>query len=122
MEWITKDSVIKCGHDGQIQNKPAQQWVRIAQRPEGQDRDERPLVLIDNDPEGREITACPNFGPTMKPCAKTLKVATGYSEWIKIDDRRVVLSHLDGLTDGTVPGTVHYNVRDPKQTFVRADK
>jgi len=112
MEWITIASVVRCGHDGKIQNKPSQEWLRISDKP----------VLRDDDPQGREINACPNYGVNVKPCRKTLKVAKGYSEWITIEGKAVVLSHLDGLTDGTVPGTVHYQVRDPKQTYVRADK
>jgi hypothetical protein len=121
MEWITTDSVIKCGHDGKIQNKQSQEWFRIGQEP-GKDHDKWPYVLREADPEGRDINACPNYGVNVKPCRKTLKVAKGYSEWITIEGKPVVLSHLDGLTDGTVPGTVHYQVREPKQTFVRADK
>jgi hypothetical protein len=58
----------------------------------------------------------------MKPCAKTLVVKQGYSTWVMIDNRHIVLSHLDGLTDGTVPGTVHYQVRDPGQQFVEVDR
>lgn len=112
MWWITEQSVVKCGHDGRIQNKPRQRWVRLDGVP----------ALVDRDPEGRSITACPNFGPTMKPCTTTLEVATGYSEFIRIDGHRVVLSSLDGLTDGTVPGTVHYRVTDPRQAYVGADR
>lgn len=111
MEWIHRDSVIKCDHDGRVVNQPSQQWVTISGVP----------VLVDSDPEGRSIVACPNFGPTIQPCAKTLKVATGYSGLLKIDGHRTVLSHLSGLTDGTPPGLVKYTVRDPAQTYVRAD-
>jgi len=121
MEWITTDSRIRCGHDGKIQNKPSQEWFRIGQDP-GKDQGDWPFVLRRTDPEGREINACPNYGVNIKPCRKTLQVAKGYSEWITIEDKPLVLSHLDGLTDGTPPGTVHYQVRDPAQTFVRADK
>jgi hypothetical protein len=78
-------------------------------------------ALVDNDPEGRTVTGCPNIGPTMKPCTTTLAVAAGYSTWVRIDNRSVVLSTLDGLTDGTVPGTVHYTVRDPGQAYVAVD-
>ncbi len=78
-------------------------------------------MQVATDPEGLSIVACPNYGPTIKPCAKTLKVATGYSGYIKIDGHATVLDNLDGLTDGTPPGLVHYKVRDPKQTYVRAD-
>jgi len=112
MEFITSRAVIRCGHDGRVENQPSQTWVTVSGVP----------VLVDNDPEGRRIVACPNYGPTMKPCAKTLRVAVGYSQWIRIGGQSVVLSHLDGLTDGTVPGTVHYTVRDPGQSLVRADR
>jgi hypothetical protein len=111
MQWITVNSVIKCGHDGRVTNVPRQTWVRVAGAP----------VLVDDDPESRAIVACPNAGPTMKPCATTLKVSRGYSAWLRVDGHRVVLSDLDGLTDGTLPGTVHYTVRDPAQRFVGAD-
>jgi hypothetical protein len=111
MEWITVNAVIRCGHDGRVENAPSQTWVTIGSAP----------VLVDDDPEGRRIVACPNFGPTVKPCAKTLRVTEGYSTWLRIGGDRVAMSNVDGLTDGTVPGTVHYDVRQPGQGFVRAD-
>ena len=111
MELLTADAVVRCGHDGRVDTVARQDYVTIGSA----------AILVEDDPEGRTIVACPNIGPTMKPCAKTLAVATGYSGWIRIDGYAVVLSNLDGLTDGTVPGTVHYTVRDPGQTFVRAD-
>jgi hypothetical protein len=112
MNWVTVAASIKCGHDGKVANVASQHWVRV----DGAD------VLVDNDPQGRTIAACPNIGPTMKPCAKTLRVAEGYSGFIRVGGHAVVLSHLDGLTDGTLPGTVHYTVRQPGQTFVGAEK
>ncbi|WP_152363092.1 hypothetical protein [Microlunatus speluncae] len=112
MKAVTAEAMIRCGHDGRITNEPSQRWVTIETVP----------ILVDHDPEGRKIIACPNFGPTMKPCAKTLAVKQGYSTWVMIDNHRMVLSHLDGLTDGTVPGTVHYQVRDPGQHFVEVDR
>lgn len=111
MRWIHRDSMIRCDHDGRVTNRPSQGWVTIAGVP----------VLVAADPEGRDIVACPNYGPTIKPCAKTLRVTVGYSGWLRIGGRRVVLSHLDGLTDGTPPGLVHHTVADPRQTLVRAD-
>jgi hypothetical protein len=111
MNLVTTAASIKCGHDGKVATVPSQLWVRVSAA----------LVLVDNDPEGRNIGGCPNIGPTMKPCAATLKVATGYSSYITIGGNAVVLDNLDGLTDGTVPGTVHYTVRTPGQSFVSAD-
>jgi hypothetical protein len=108
MRLVTTNASIKCGHDGKVANVPSQLWVRA----------DTYLVLVDNDPQGRNIAGCPNIGPTMKPCKATLRVAEGYSGFVRIDGHAVVLSNLDGLTDGTLPGTVHYTVRDPGQDFV----
>lgn len=110
MRWVTTKASIKCGHDGTVANVPSQRWVRIDTYP----------VLVADDPQGRHIAACPNIGPTMKPCTATLRVAKGYSGFVRIDGHAVVLSNLDGLTDGTLPGTVHYTVRDPGDDFVDA--
>ena len=108
MKAVTRDATVRCGHDGRVQNVASQHWVRIG----------RSDVLVDNDPEGRRIVGCPNIGPTMKPCTTTLAVISGYSSWVRIGGKAVAMSDLDGLTDGTVPGTVHYSVREPGQTFV----
>lgn len=112
MLWVTTDASIACGHDGVVQNVPRQRWVTVDSSP----------VLLDDDPEGRAVVGCPNVGPTVKPCARTLRVHDGYSAWISVDGHAVVLSDLDGLTDGTVPGTVHYTVRNPGQAHVSADR
>ena len=111
MQLVTVRAVVRCGHNGRVQNVASQHWVTVG----GDD------VLVDDDPQGRAIAGCPNIGPTMKPCTTTLAVQSGYSTWIRVDGDRVALSSVDGLTDGTVPGTVHYTVRDPGQTFVGAD-
>lgn len=108
MKLVTLAAVVRCGHDGRVQNLASQHWVRIG----GVE------VLVEPDPQRRPITACPNIGPTMKPCTTTLAVDTGYSPWIRVGGAAVVQSDLDGLTDGTVPGTVHYTVRDPGQSLV----
>jgi hypothetical protein len=112
MRWLTEQAVVPCGHQGRVVNQPGQRWVRVSGAP----------VLAEDDPEGRTIAGCPNIGPTVKPCAKTLGVLTGYSSWLAIGGNRVVLSSLDGITDGTVPGTVHYTVSDPGQHYVGADR
>jgi hypothetical protein len=88
----------------------SQHWVKVAGA----------AVLVANDPQGRTITTCPNIGPTVKPCTVTLAVSAGYSGLVRVGGRAVVLSNLDGLTDGTVPGTVHYLVRAANQYFVRS--
>lgn len=111
MRWIHRDSLVTCGHDGRVTNRATQRWLTVEGVP----------VLVATDPEGRDITACPNYGPTVKPCAKTLTVTAGYSTWLRVDGHRVVLSNLDGLTDGSPPGAVHHTVRDPRQRFLEAD-
>jgi hypothetical protein len=111
MEWVTRHAVITCGHDARVGVAASQDWVRAVGAP----------VLVGDDPVGRPIAGCPNAGPTIKPCTSTLRVAAGHSTWIRVGGHPVVLSTLDGLTDGTVPGTVHYRVVAPGQHLVRAD-
>lgn len=112
MRWVTENASIACGHQGRVANLAGQRWVSIGGVP----------VLVDNDPQGRRIAGCPNIGPTIKPCTKTLRVIEGYSGWLTIGGHRIVLSNLDGITDGTVPGTVHYTVQLAGQLHVGADR
>lgn len=109
MKFITEDAVVVCKHAlGRVQIAPTQTLVTIEQR----------KVLVDNNPEGRAIKGCPNYGAVIKPCTRTLAVQTGYSSFIRIGGRRVCLETVSGLTDGTPPGTVRYEVRTPGQNLV----
>lgn len=109
MFFLTEDAVVVCKHElGIVKNVPSQRWVKIGKRP----------VLVEIDPEGRTIAGCPNYGVGIKPCVTTLKVQKGYSDWIRVDGRRVCLDTVTGLTDGTPPGTVKYKVNDAGQPFV----
>jgi len=109
MKILTQKSSLKCLHKGAVRNEASQHWVTIAKN----------AVLVATDPEGRDIDHCPNRGPEgIKPCGTTLKVHAGYSTFIRIDKHAVCLDNLWGLTDGTPPGVVKYNVVDPAQTFV----
>jgi hypothetical protein len=110
MKIITLAALIVCDHRGTVKNKASQSLVRIDGVP----------ILVDNDPEGRQIAGCPNIGATVKPCTNTLVVKEGYSAFIKIDDKRVCLDTVKGLTDGTPPGTVNYLVQAPGQALVEA--
>lgn len=111
MRWLTDQAVLVCLHElGTIQNQPSQSLVRIGGEP----------VLVDNDPESRSISSCPNIGPTIKPCTSTLKVTVGYSTFLKIDGHKIALDTVMGLTDGTPPGVVQYKVRIPGQGLVGA--
>jgi hypothetical protein len=109
MKLLTEKSSLKCQHMGVVRNQATQHWVTIANQ----------AVLVENDPEGRDIDHCPYRDPAgQKPCLHTLKVHLGYSTFITIGKHAVCLDDLWGLTDGTPPGFVKYIVVDPEQTFV----
>jgi hypothetical protein len=108
MRWVTVDALLQCAHLGKVGLTARQSWVTVDGRP----------VLVQADPEGRPITGCPNIGPTIKPCTTTLKVQAGYSPFIRVDGRPVVLDSVTGLTDGTPPGVVKYSDTTPGQTLV----
>jgi len=76
--------------------------------------------LLKGDPEFQPIAGCPNFGLTIKPCTLSLKAKTGYSRFIFINSQPVCLDTISGLTDGTPPGVVKYQVVLPGQGFVEA--
>ena len=110
MNFLTQDAIIVCQHNlGRVGIAVGQDWVTIGGRP----------VLVENDPEGRPIAGCPNIGATIKPCLLTLKVQSGYSDWIRVDGRRVCLDTVTGYTDGTPPGVVKYQVIAPGQDLVQ---
>ena len=77
-------------------------------------------ILVDNDPQGRDISMCPNIGINIKPCNKALPVLKGYSTFVRIGGKRICLDTVEGYTDGTPPGAVKYTVRRPGQVFVAA--
>jgi hypothetical protein len=110
MKWLTEDAVINCKHELGIVHLllPLQDLVTIEGR----------KVLVQNDPEGKPITGCPNIGATIKPCTRTLGVETGYSPFLRIDGRSICLDTVTGLTNGTPPGIVKYVVRRPGQELV----
>lgn len=110
VDLLTEDADLRCAHElGQVSIHASQGWVRIEGR----------RVLVERDPQRCAISGCPNYGPTIKPCLTTLAVQAGYSELVRIDGRRICLDTLAGLTDGTPPGTVKYQVRASGQNFVR---
>lgn len=109
MKLLTEDADLRCAHElGRVGIVASQDWVRIEGR----------RVLVERDPEARSIGGCPNYGPTIKPCTSTLAVQQGYSSLVRVDGRRACLDTVEGLTDGTPPGTVKYRVRDSGQRFV----
>jgi hypothetical protein len=111
---LTEDAVFKCRHSGVVEVEATQGFVRIDGR----------LALVDHDPEGRDIDRCPNNNPAagLRRCNTTLKVREGYSGFVTIERKGICLDNLWGLTDGTPPGAVRYDVRTPGQDWVRADR
>jgi hypothetical protein len=110
---LTEKAKLVCQHrTGILSIDPSQHLVRMG----GGD------VLVGGlpkgDPEFQIITGCPNFGLTIKPCTFSLKVMTGYSSFIFINGRPVCLDTISGMTDGTPPGVVNYEVVQPGQSFV----
>ena len=109
MKLLTEDAILVCDHKlGAVSIQAGQGLVTIGRR----------RVLVDNDPEGKAITKCPNVGATIKPCQRTLNVQQGYSDFIRVEGKRVCLDTVTGLTDGTPPGTIHYTVVKPGQELV----
>jgi hypothetical protein len=112
MFWLTDKARLGCIHKGEVDIKATQDLVFIDGMP----------VLIEPDPESREITGCPLPLPLEKPCYLTLKVRTGYSDLIAIEykggSHRLCLDSVRGFTDGHPPGTFDYNVNFPGQQFV----
>jgi hypothetical protein len=111
MRVLTEDAVVVCTHQlGSVERRPSQDLVRVDGR----------RLLVDDDPVGRSIHLCPNYGVTVKPCNKSLAVTVGYSELLRIDGKRVCLDTMRGLTDGTPPSVVEYEVKDAGQTLVES--
>ena len=108
MRILVKEAILRCGHDGKVENVSSQEWVRIKKSP----------ILVATDPQDRDISMCPHIGINIKPCNKTLPVTKGYSTFIRIGGKAICLDTVEGFTDGTPPGAVKYNVRRPGQTFV----
>jgi hypothetical protein len=112
MKLLTEDAILVCAHElGKVNIAASQSLVTIGGR----------KVLVEIDPEGKTIVACPNVGIAIKPCTTTLKVEVGYSALMKVDGRRVCLDTVTGLTDGTPPGIVKYHVVRPGQGLVSGE-
>jgi hypothetical protein len=107
---LTEDAVVVCDHaQGMVRVAVGQDLVRIAGR----------RVLVAGDPVGRPVAGCIQ-APPLKPCTSTLLVQAGHSALVRIGGRPLVLASLDGITDGTPPGAVHFRCRRPGQAFVAA--
>ena len=109
---LTEKSVVKCNHGARVNITAAQRFVTIAGE----------CVLSFPDPPAKPISGCPNIGASIKPCTLSLKALKGYSTFVTMNGRPIVREDLDGLTDGTPPGGVHYTNMSALQTFVTASE
>ncbi len=70
MYVLTEDATLVCKHElGRVNITTTQSLVTIGRR----------KVLVEKDPENRQIQGCPNVGATIKPCTHTLRVEQGES-------------------------------------------
>jgi hypothetical protein len=105
---LTEDAGLFCKHGpGKVSILATQELVTVKGR----------KVLVEPDPVGRPIAGCPSVVP-FKPCLTTLMVQKGYSQFIRVENRRLCLDTVTGFTDGTPPGVVMYVVRFAGQEFV----
>jgi hypothetical protein len=105
---LTEDAGVYCKHGpGKVAIHATQDLVTVEGR----------RVLAEPDPVGWRIDGCPSVVP-FKPCLTTLVVQKGYSQFIRVQNRRLCLDTITGYTDGTPPGVVMYEVRDAGQHFV----
>ena len=108
MLLLTEDAGVFCKHGpGKVAIAATQDFVTVNGR----------KLLVEPDPVGRSIAGCPSVVP-FKPCLTTLAVQKGYSQYIRIADRRLCLDTVTGYTDGTPPGVAMYEVRFAGQQFV----
>ncbi len=107
MRALTEAAGLFCKHGGKVSIVATQQLVTVEGR----------RVLVEPDPVGRSISHCPSVVP-FKPCLTTLAVQKGYSQFIRVENRRLCLDTVTGFTDGTPPGIVMYVVRSAGQEFV----
>lgn len=113
MRVLDLKALLVCDHQlGHVRIEARQSLVRISGSP----------VLVDDDPESKEIKGCPNTNPLagIRACLHTQKVQVGYSTFVRISGRRICLDTVNGMTDG-VPPVSHYKVHDPGQQFVSSN-
>ncbi|MDJ0890288.1 MAG: hypothetical protein QNK18_03710 [Gammaproteobacteria bacterium] len=111
MRLLTDRAVLVCAHEtGLVGIAASQTLVSISGH----------RVLVKPDPVAKPIVGCLNANPPagIKPCTSTLPVQKGYSDFMRIDGRAVCLDTVEGLTDGTPPGSHKYKVRSPGNNLV----
>lgn len=105
----TESARVRCSHGmGYARPLGSRRFLRIAGKP----------VLVDRDMPANAISLCPNYGPTTKPCTRSLPLISGRSGFVFAGGAPLVLDQAAGPTDGIPPGLTTYRVRSPGQGFV----
>ena len=106
---LTKDALLLCSHGGVVTMETRQTWVTIGGIP----------IVINDDPLGRTIVACPMVTPTTPPCRHTTSIdAPSLSAFVSIDGRKMCLEKTCGNTDWSLGATGRYSVAKPGQDLL----
>ncbi|MBI1170004.1 hypothetical protein GC209_01275 [bacterium] len=106
---LTREALLLCSHGGVVNMTAQQDWVTVGRVP----------VLIDDDPLGRTISACPMVTPTTPPCRHTTSIdPQSLSAFVAIGGRRLCLDKTAGSTDWSLGATGRYSVARPGQDFL----
>jgi len=111
MKVLTEDAIIRCPHRARVNVPPTQTLVRINGR----------RLLVNDDPENKTISLCPNSTLSgIMPCTRSLRPDLGYSTFVKIDGRALVLDNITGFTNGTPPASYKYICEGAGQELVES--
>ena len=109
---LTLSAVVRCEHlSGKARLRARRRFCRIGRDP----------VLSRADAVGRPISGCflnPLLGQL--PCSVTTRVFRGYSRFIRLARRPVILSTLKGSTNGQPPLPSRFSVARPARRLARA--
>ena len=109
--FVLMKSDVVCDHQaGDVEPLPMQGFVRV----------ESSLVLTNPSFHYADIDGCPVIQPSVRARCKKTKAKgphDGPSGFVFIEGKKVILSHLDGFTDG-LGDQSHYGCRDPHHHLV----
>ena len=109
--FVLKKSDLCCDHQAGIVRRPAKQGFVFV---------ENSLVMTNPSFHYANIDGCPVVQPSPQArCKHRMPNGPhkGPSHFVFIENKRVILSHLDGFTDG-LGGQTHYQCRDPRHHLV----
>ena len=110
MLCLTESGLLQCLHPapGKVAVAVTQTLVCIQGSP----------VLVDHNTVSRPVNGCKHPGSiNSKPCTSTLSAVPGYSNFVRIQGKRICLDSITGITDSVPPSS--YKVTHPGQAIVR---